>query len=262
MLGGELFRALPAPELRRLVSIAEQRRFSRNEVVFHRGDPADTLHLIVRGRFAARMVTRVGDTVTVSVHGPGDASASWRSWTSSRPDRRRSPHWSREQPMRCAGRTSPACGSSTGGQRSARPPARRSGQTDERASRRGALRRCGDPGVAPPRRARRSVRRGSTRHGHPTLAERNRRSGRYVEGNNQSRPRAEAKRGTVELLRGQTIVVDPVGLAKRAKEPGHTCYRWWHRVVGRETLVRCVASYVRRPTSTGRRSSVANEQAE
>lgn len=73
MLGGELFRGLPQPELRHLVSIAKRRRFARNEVVFHRGDPADTLHLILRGRFAARLETEVGDTVTVSVHGPGDA---------------------------------------------------------------------------------------------------------------------------------------------------------------------------------------------
>ena len=73
MLGGELFRNLPEPELRRLVAIAKRRRFARNEVVFHRGDPADTLHLIVRGRFVARVETDVGDTVTVSVHGPGDA---------------------------------------------------------------------------------------------------------------------------------------------------------------------------------------------
>ena len=73
MLGGELFRNLPEPEFRRLVAIAQRRRFARNEVVFHRGDPADTLHLIVRGRFAARVETAVGDAVTVSVHGPGDA---------------------------------------------------------------------------------------------------------------------------------------------------------------------------------------------
>jgi len=73
MLGGELFRNLPEPELRRLVTIAKRRRFGRNEVVFHRGDPADTLHLIVRGRFAARVETDVGDLVTVSVHGPGEA---------------------------------------------------------------------------------------------------------------------------------------------------------------------------------------------
>jgi len=73
MLGGELFRGLPQPELRRLVAIARRRRFGRNEVVFHRGDPADTLHLILRGRFAARLETETGDKVTVSVHGAGDA---------------------------------------------------------------------------------------------------------------------------------------------------------------------------------------------
>ena len=73
MLGGELFRDLPEPELRRLVAIAQRGRFARNEVVFHRGDPADTLHLITRGRFAARVESNLGDSVTVSVHGPGDA---------------------------------------------------------------------------------------------------------------------------------------------------------------------------------------------
>ncbi len=73
MLGTELFQDLPEPELRRLVAIAKRRRFGRSEVVFHRGDPADTLHLIVRGRFIARVETSVGDTVTVSVHGPGEA---------------------------------------------------------------------------------------------------------------------------------------------------------------------------------------------
>jgi CRP-like cAMP-binding protein len=73
MLGGDLFRELPEPELRRLVAIAERRRFARAEVVFHRGDPADTLHLIVQGRFAARLDSSLGDSVTVSVHGAGDA---------------------------------------------------------------------------------------------------------------------------------------------------------------------------------------------
>lgn len=73
MLGGELFRDLPAGEARRLLAVAGRRRFARGEVVFHRGDPADSLHLIVRGRFAARVESELGDKVTVSVHGPGDA---------------------------------------------------------------------------------------------------------------------------------------------------------------------------------------------
>jgi CRP-like cAMP-binding protein len=73
MLGGDLFRELPESELRRLVAIAERRRFDRGEVVFHRGDPADTLHLTVQGRFAARVESRLGESVTVSIHGAGDA---------------------------------------------------------------------------------------------------------------------------------------------------------------------------------------------
>lgn len=73
MLGGRLFEGLPEPEIRRLVALGTRRRFARDEVVFHRGDPADTLHLVVRGHFAVRLETPVGDTVTVAVHGPGDA---------------------------------------------------------------------------------------------------------------------------------------------------------------------------------------------
>jgi CRP-like cAMP-binding protein len=73
MLGGSLFKDLPEPELRRLVAIARRRRFARGEVVFHDEDPADSLHLIVTGYFAARLETRRGDAVTMSIHGPGDA---------------------------------------------------------------------------------------------------------------------------------------------------------------------------------------------
>lgn len=73
MSGWQLFRDLPEAELRRLVSIGRRRRFGRNEVVFHRGDPADTLHLVARGRFAARVTTQLGDTTTYTLHGPGDA---------------------------------------------------------------------------------------------------------------------------------------------------------------------------------------------
>jgi len=40
---------VPDEEVLRLLSIARRRRFSRNEVVFHRQDPADSLHLISKG---------------------------------------------------------------------------------------------------------------------------------------------------------------------------------------------------------------------
>jgi CRP/FNR family cyclic AMP-dependent transcriptional regulator len=59
-------------DLRELLSIARRRRFDRGEVVFHQGDPADSLHLIVKGRFAMRLRTALGDDVLVDVRGPGD----------------------------------------------------------------------------------------------------------------------------------------------------------------------------------------------
>jgi CRP-like cAMP-binding protein len=68
-----LFRDLPEVEVRRLLALARRRTFDRREVVFHRGDPADSLHLVSAGRFAARVTTQLGDTATISVHGPGDA---------------------------------------------------------------------------------------------------------------------------------------------------------------------------------------------
>jgi CRP-like cAMP-binding protein len=67
------FSGLPQDEIRRLIAVARRRRFGRNEVVFHRDDPADTLHLIARGRFAVRVTTQLGESVTVAVHGPGEA---------------------------------------------------------------------------------------------------------------------------------------------------------------------------------------------
>ncbi len=73
MVDIRLFAGLPEQELRRLVAVARRRLFLRNEVVFHQGDPANTLHLIARGRFAARLTTQLGDTVTVSVQGAGEA---------------------------------------------------------------------------------------------------------------------------------------------------------------------------------------------
>jgi CRP-like cAMP-binding protein len=40
--------------------------------VFHYGDPADSLHLVARGRFAIRVRNGRGETVMLAVRGPGD----------------------------------------------------------------------------------------------------------------------------------------------------------------------------------------------
>jgi CRP/FNR family transcriptional regulator, cyclic AMP receptor protein len=47
------------------------RRFGRNEVVFHEGDPGDTLHIVERGLFAARSSSTLGHVLTVNVFRPG-----------------------------------------------------------------------------------------------------------------------------------------------------------------------------------------------
>jgi CRP-like cAMP-binding protein len=63
--------SLPEPQLRALLSLARRRRFARNEVVFHEGDPGDTVHLIDKGRVALRVTTPRGDSVTLRLLGPG-----------------------------------------------------------------------------------------------------------------------------------------------------------------------------------------------
>lgn len=68
-----LLDGVPEEDLQRLVSVSRRRRFKRNEVVFHRDDPADSLHLVVQGRVAIRVITPLGDTVTVAVRGPGES---------------------------------------------------------------------------------------------------------------------------------------------------------------------------------------------
>ncbi len=64
---------VPDEDVRELLQVARRRTFSRGEIVFHRDDPGDSLHLIVKGRFAIRVMTPVGDTATIAVRGPGES---------------------------------------------------------------------------------------------------------------------------------------------------------------------------------------------
>ena len=64
---------VPDEALHALLTIARRRTFARGEVVFHRGDPADSLNLIHKGRFSVLITTPLGDTAMLSVRGPGDA---------------------------------------------------------------------------------------------------------------------------------------------------------------------------------------------
>lgn len=69
----ELLRDVPDDEVRRVLSIARRRRFARGEVVFHEGDPADSLHLVATGRFAVRITTPLGEAAMLALRGPGEA---------------------------------------------------------------------------------------------------------------------------------------------------------------------------------------------
>lgn len=55
-----------------MLASTRRRRFSRREVLFHEGDPGDSLHLIDKGRVAVRIATPVGDVATVDVLGRGE----------------------------------------------------------------------------------------------------------------------------------------------------------------------------------------------
>jgi CRP/FNR family cyclic AMP-dependent transcriptional regulator len=59
-------------EARGVLAAARRRRFARDEVVFHRDDPADTMHLVRSGCLAVRVITPVGSVATLHLVGPGE----------------------------------------------------------------------------------------------------------------------------------------------------------------------------------------------
>ena len=58
---------LPENEKRALIQGARRRRFSKGEVVFHEGDPGETMHLLVKGRVAVRLSTPLGDRALLRI---------------------------------------------------------------------------------------------------------------------------------------------------------------------------------------------------
>jgi CRP-like cAMP-binding protein len=69
----QLLRDLDEDERRQVLAAARRRQFKRGEVLFHEGDPADTLHFIAEGRVMARRTSPMGDSVAFRVIGPGRA---------------------------------------------------------------------------------------------------------------------------------------------------------------------------------------------
>ncbi len=67
-----LLSTLNEADRREVLSACRRRKFARGEVVFHEGDPGDTLHLIAKGHVAVRTTTPRGDQALIRVLGVGD----------------------------------------------------------------------------------------------------------------------------------------------------------------------------------------------
>jgi CRP/FNR family cyclic AMP-dependent transcriptional regulator len=67
-----LLRSLPDEALARLATVARRRVYRRGEVVFHQGDPGDTLHVIQSGRVKVALAADSGDSAVIAILGPED----------------------------------------------------------------------------------------------------------------------------------------------------------------------------------------------
>ena len=71
-----LLAELPKEDRRRVLLATHRRRYGRHQVIFHQGDPDDTLHVIAKGWVAVPVATPLGDTTTLTMLGPGSSLGS------------------------------------------------------------------------------------------------------------------------------------------------------------------------------------------
>jgi CRP/FNR family cyclic AMP-dependent transcriptional regulator len=69
----ELLEGLTPAESAEVFACARPRTYRRGEVLFHEGDPGDSMHLIAHGHFALRFRTPAGTMTTLRIFGPGAA---------------------------------------------------------------------------------------------------------------------------------------------------------------------------------------------
>jgi len=67
-----LLRSLPDTERRDIIANARRRRFGRREVIFHEGDPGNSVHIVVKGHIGIRATTPLGDVAMLRVLGVDD----------------------------------------------------------------------------------------------------------------------------------------------------------------------------------------------
>ena len=69
----ELLAGLSEADQRVVLARMVRRSFRKGEVLFHEGDPGDSLHLIEKGRVAVRPSTPDGEVVTLAILGAGES---------------------------------------------------------------------------------------------------------------------------------------------------------------------------------------------
>lgn len=67
-----LLEGLSEEQRRSLLATARRHRYGPGEVVFHEGDPADSLHMIESGRVSVGLTTSYGDQVTFAIESQGE----------------------------------------------------------------------------------------------------------------------------------------------------------------------------------------------
>lgn len=68
----EVLGEIDPADARALLALGRRRRFRRGDIIFHEGDPAESLHLVDVGHVAVRTSTPSGDVATLRLIGPGD----------------------------------------------------------------------------------------------------------------------------------------------------------------------------------------------
>ena len=75
-----LFAGLSEQERAEVLALARPRAYDRGEQVCAQGDPADSVHLVVRGRLAVRFSLADGAATLLQVVGPGDCFGELALW--------------------------------------------------------------------------------------------------------------------------------------------------------------------------------------
>lgn len=73
MARSPLFHGIDDEELTRIAQTMTRRRFRRDEVVFHEGDPGDSLHVVVEGRVKITRESTEGGEAIVVILAPGES---------------------------------------------------------------------------------------------------------------------------------------------------------------------------------------------